>query len=37
VAKCGNINIEPKHRCMDIFIDDLKETETEGKLKLRRD
>jgi hypothetical protein len=36
VAKCGNINIEPKHKCMDTFIDDLKETETEGKSKLRR-
>lgn len=35
VAKCGNINIEPKHRCMDKFIDDLKQTETEGKSKLR--
>lgn len=30
VAKCGNINIESKHKCMDEFIDDLKATETES-------
>jgi len=30
ISKCGNINIESKHSCMDQFIDNLKETESES-------
>ncbi|XP_054160414.1 uncharacterized protein LOC128958561 [Oppia nitens] len=30
-SKCGNINIEDKHKCMDVFVGDLRRTETEDK------